>query len=127
MLILLFLVLSFPSLFRSSPHPFLPLQAKPTEFAMSFSTKLSMWWGSVTAKTEQLFNKEKQRLVTHEYYDNPNPRTTRPKSLHSIRGSMRTAESARSSQHSNSDGNSSKSSRWQQEDQIEDDITAVGK
>lgn len=54
-----------------------------------------MWWGSVTTKTEKLFNKEKKRMVTHEYYDNPNAKAARPKSMHSIRGSMRMQNSAR--------------------------------
>lgn len=70
---------------------------------MSFNTKLSMWWGSVTTKTEKMFNKEKQRIVTHEYYDNPNAKAARPKSMRSIRGSMRMQNSARSNQASDED------------------------
>lgn len=50
-----------------------------------------------------MFNKEKQRIVTHEYYDNPNAKTARPKSMHSIRGSMRMQNSARSNQGSDNE------------------------
>ncbi|CCW70796.1 unnamed protein product [Phytomonas sp. Hart1] len=35
---------------------------------MSFTTKLSMWWGSVVTGTESLFGKKKKRIITHEYY-----------------------------------------------------------
>ncbi|KAG5482197.1 hypothetical protein CUR178_06056 [Leishmania enriettii] len=78
---------------------------------MSFSTKFAMWWGSVTTKTEMLFNKEKQRLVTHEYYDNPNPKSARPRSMHSIRGSMRVAGSDRGFQATDNNENCTKSFR----------------
>ncbi|CAG9572319.1 hypothetical protein LMJF_17_0860 [Leishmania major strain Friedlin] len=81
---------------------------------MSFSTKFAMWWGSVTTKTEKLFNKEKERLVTHEYYDNPNPKSARPKSIHSIRGSMRASASAQSLQSSNGNAKPSRSFRQQE-------------
>ncbi|KAG5503827.1 hypothetical protein JIQ42_07344 [Leishmania sp. Namibia] len=78
---------------------------------MSISTKFAMWWGSVTTKTEKLFNKEKQRLVTHEYYDNPNPKSARPRSVHSIRGSMRVAGSDCGFQATDNNENCSKSFR----------------
>ncbi|CAC9478328.1 hypothetical protein LDHU3_17.1380:CDS1 [Leishmania donovani] len=78
---------------------------------MSFSTKFAMWWGSVTTKTEKLFNKEKERLVTHEYYDNPNPKYARPKSIHSIRGSMRASASLQ-----NSNGNAKRSRSFRQQE-----------
>ncbi|KPI86605.1 hypothetical protein ABL78_4334 [Leptomonas seymouri] len=71
---------------------------------MSFNTKFSMWWGSVTTKTEEMFNKEKKRMVTHEYYDNPNAKAARPKSMHSIRGSMRVQNASQSSRDYDDDG-----------------------
>ncbi|CBZ25446.1 hypothetical protein, unknown function [Leishmania mexicana MHOM/GT/2001/U1103] len=81
---------------------------------MSFSTKFAMWWGSITTKTEKLFNKEKERLVTHEYYDNPNPMSARPKSIHSIRGSMRESASSKGLQNSNDNAKRPRSFRQQE-------------
>lgn len=92
---------------------------------MSFNTKFSMWWGSVTTKTEKLFNKEKQRLVTHEYYDNPNPKSARPKSMHSIRGSMRAASSSRGSRGGDAEPRS-KPPRQEQEQRGEDSASENG-
>ncbi|KPA76204.1 hypothetical protein ABB37_07958 [Leptomonas pyrrhocoris] len=99
---------------------------------MSFNTKFSMWWGSVTTKTERLFNKEKQRMVTHEYYDNPNAKAARPKSMHSIRGSMRMQNSSRGSQDFGDDGepkrrsSSKRSSRSKpQQEESGDDVKQV--
>ncbi|CAJ1014765.1 hypothetical protein, conserved [Leishmania lindenbergi] len=92
---------------------------------MSFTTKFAMWWGSVTTKTENLFNKEKQRLVAHEYYDNPNPKSARQKSMHSIRGSMRAAGSTRSFQSADDTEKRSKSSHQQQERKYEGTVEQI--
>lgn len=56
---------------------------------MSFGTKTSMWWGTVKGNTERFFGKEQKRMVTHEYYDNPNPPSQRPKSMHTIASQSR--------------------------------------
>ncbi|GET87646.1 hypothetical protein, unknown function [Leishmania tarentolae] len=112
--LLVFFAPIFPSSLRIKDHSSPSTrQTKLVYFAMSFSTKFSMWWGSVTTQTEKLFNKEKKRLVTHEYYDNPNPKSARPKSIHSIRGSMRAEESNRSFQ--NGDPNMTRSTSFQQQ------------
>ncbi|KAL7699129.1 hypothetical protein N2W54_002344 [Lotmaria passim] len=102
---------------------------------MSFQTKFAMWWGSVTTKTEKMFNKEKKRMVTHEYYDNPNAKTARPKSMHSIRGSMRLQNSARGSQGFDDDSepqhrSSSKHSfrnKEEEENYSDDDVKEIPK
>lgn len=56
---------------------------------MSFETKTSMWWGTVKHNTEHFFGKDVKRIVTHEYYDNPNAPTARPKSMHTVASQSR--------------------------------------
>lgn len=48
-----------------------------------------MWGGSVVTFTEGLFNKPKERLVAHEYYDNPKAPAMRTKSMRTSRASSR--------------------------------------
>ncbi|CCW63924.1 unnamed protein product [Phytomonas sp. EM1] len=51
---------------------------------MSFSTKMSMWWGSLITGTESLFGKKKKRIITHEYFVSPAPMPEFQRSVASV-------------------------------------------